>query len=104
MRQPFPTLSLVALSVQPVAWGLAFWLWHSNLLARVSDSLVQRAFTAAPIIALATLVGLALGICILGIAFAVAALKRAERPSYLAYLALATNVLVPSLLLLMFRQ
>ncbi len=65
---------------------------------------MQDAFTAAPIIALAILIGFAMFTGVLGIGLAVVAFKRAERPRSVAYLALAANILIPLFLLLMFRN
>jgi RsiW-degrading membrane proteinase PrsW (M82 family) len=90
--------------VQPGSWALAYLLLRSGILARPGDKLMQQAFTAAPVIALAMLIGFAILAAVLGIGLAVAALKRAERPRFLAYLALAANVVLPLLVLLRFRN
>lgn len=104
MTGPTPRFAVAALCVQPGSWALAYVLMRFGILSRLGDKFMHDAFTAAPVIALAMLIGFALFTGVLGIGLAVAALKRAERPRFLAYLALAANILVPILMLLKFRN
>ena len=104
MSRPTPGFAVAALCVQPGSWALAYFLLQIGILARLGDKLVRDAYSAAPLIALAILIGFAIFTGVLGIGLAIVALKRAERPRFLAYLALAANILVPLLVLLQFRN
>ena len=104
MSRPTPRFAIAALCVQPGSWALAYFLLQPGILARLGAKLMQDAFSAAPLIALAILIGFAIFTGVLGIGLAVFALKRAERPRFLAYLALAANILIPLFVVLKFRN